>query len=105
MSADIIAHIASVLTENIPLTPISQGAEAVVFTSHVHPYLPKTDLLKDEVFVLKYRPEKNYRHPVIDRALTKHRTLSESRLLSKLKLIEGLNAVSYTHLDVYKRQL
>lgn len=65
MSAEIIASIADVLTDNIPLTPISQGAEAVVFTSPVHPYLPKnrTDG-DDKLYMLKYRPEKKYRHQI-----------------------------------------
>lgn len=93
MSSEIIAGISSVLTENIPLTPISQGAEAVVFTSPVHPYLPPQVAASDDeaLYILKYRPEKKYRHPVIDKALTKHRTLGEARLLAKLRLIDGLN--------------
>lgn len=99
MSAEIISTISDVLTQNIPLTLISQGAEAVVFISHVHPYLPKGKT--NDTYVLKYRPPKRYRHPNIDTALTKHRTLGESRLLSKLRLIDGLYVPKLIACDPY----
>ncbi|CDO91943.1 unnamed protein product [Kluyveromyces dobzhanskii CBS 2104] len=102
MSAEIIAVIADVLTESIPLTPISQGAEAVVFTSPVHPYLPSSVKHDgNKLYILKYRPEKKYRHPDIDKALTKHRTLGESKLLAKLRLIDGLNVPKLIGCDPY----
>ena len=40
MSQEIIDTVAQYLTPNIPIKLISQGAEAVVFTTTVHPYCP-----------------------------------------------------------------
>lgn len=100
MSQEVISQVEQYLTPNIPLTPISQGAEAVVFTTNVHPYLPK-DKTSTVKYVVKYRPPKKYRHPSIDRTLTKHRTLSESRLLAKLFQIPGLNVPKLIACDVY----
>ncbi|AMD19851.1 HCL300Wp [Eremothecium sinecaudum] len=99
MSLEIINRVKDLLGDNIPITVISQGAEAVVFLSNVHPYLLSND--SNKKYVLKYRPPKTYRHPVIDKSLTKHRTLSESRLLSKLHLIKGLNVPKMYACDVY----
>lgn len=85
MSQEIIESVQKYLTSNIPITLVSQGAEAVVFSTNVHPYLPKDSTISGETkYIIKYRPSKKYRHPVIDQQLTKKRTLGEARLLSKL---------------------
>lgn len=56
-----------------PKLLIKQGAEALVYkTTYLLPTLPA---------LLKHRPPKTYRHPILDRRLTKHRCLSEARLL------------------------
>lgn len=99
MSQEIIKKISNCLGPNIPLENIAQGAEAVVFSTTVHPYLPDADTNKK--YIVKYRPPKRYRHPAIDQALTKRRTLGESRLLSKLYLIEGLNVPKLIACDPY----
>ncbi|AET39789.1 serine/threonine protein kinase BUD32 Ecym_4777 [Eremothecium cymbalariae DBVPG len=99
MSREIIAQVEKILNSSIQLTPLSQGAEAVVFTTSVHPYSQSHQ--QDAKYVLKYRPPKTYRHPIIDKSLTKHRTLSEARLLGKLYLIEGLNVPKMIACDVY----
>lgn len=77
------------LVPNTPLTRLSQGAEAIVYRSPVHPYLDSSlDLLHPPSatgsYIVKYRPPKPYRHAVLDASLTKHRTLAEARLLVKL---------------------
>jgi TP53 regulating kinase-like protein len=64
------------------LTPITQGAEALVYkTSFLTPHTP---------VVVKYRPPKPYRHPTLDRRLTKQRLLAEARSLVRVKR-EGVN--------------
>ncbi|RKF81216.1 EKC/KEOPS complex subunit BUD32 [Golovinomyces cichoracearum] len=56
---------------------ITQGAEAVIYqTSYLIPSLP---------CALKYRPSKTYRHPTLDARLTKHRILSEARVLARCR--------------------
>lgn len=100
MSQEIIDQVSKYLTPNIPLSLISQGAEAVVFTTNVHPYLPLNNGSNTK-YVIKYRPPKRYRHPSIDKSLTKHRTLSESRLLSKLYQIPGLKVPELIACDSY----
>lgn len=101
MSEAIVEQVKKYLTGSIPITPISQGAEAVVFTTEVHPYLPKADNQPSTKYIIKYRPPKQYRHPTIDKTLTKHRTLSESRILSKLSSLPGLNVPKLIACDVY----
>lgn len=62
-----------------PKTLISQGAEALVYrTTFLLPTLPA---------LLKHRPRKSYRHPTLDARLTKHRVLSEARLLVRARSI------------------
>jgi TP53 regulating kinase-like protein len=56
---------------------ITQGAEALLFRS--------TYLLPTLPCALKYRPPKPYRHPTLDARLTKHRILSEARVLVKCR--------------------
>lgn len=67
------------LIPNIPLTVVSQGAEALVLATDVHPYLPTKSKL-----VVKYRPSKPYRHPTIDAMITKSRTIGEAKFMAKL---------------------
>ncbi|PFH57658.1 hypothetical protein XA68_14747 [Ophiocordyceps unilateralis] len=56
---------------------ITQGAEARLYkTTYLQPDLP---------CALKYRPPKSWRHPVLDQRLTKHRILSEARILGKCR--------------------
>jgi TP53 regulating kinase-like protein len=56
---------------------ITQGAEALLYRS--------TYLLPSLPCALKYRPSKPYRHPILDARLTKHRILSEARVLAKCR--------------------
>lgn len=56
---------------------IKQGAEALAFKSTFLPSLPAA--------LRKHRPPKPYRHPVLDRRLTKHRILAEARLLQRCR--------------------
>jgi TP53 regulating kinase-like protein len=59
------------------LVPITQGAEALVYkTTFLTPYTP---------VVVKYRPPKPYRHPTLDKRLTKQRLLAEARSLVRCK--------------------
>lgn len=56
---------------------LTQGAEALVYKSvFLTPHTP---------CVVKYRPPKPYRHPVLDRRLTKARLLAEARVLVRCK--------------------
>ncbi|KAF1945994.1 serine/threonine-protein kinase bud32 [Clathrospora elynae] len=56
---------------------ITQGAEALVYkTTFLTPHTP---------VVVKYRPPKPYRHPTLDKRLTKQRLLAEARSLVKCK--------------------
>jgi TP53 regulating kinase-like protein len=60
-----------------PSQLITQGAEALVYkTTYLSPSQPAS---------LKYRPSKSYRHPLLDARLTKHRVLSEARLLARCR--------------------
>jgi TP53 regulating kinase-like protein len=60
-----------------PPALIAQGAEALLYRS--------TYLLPSLPCALKYRPPKPYRHPTLDLRLTKHRILSEARVLAKCR--------------------
>jgi TP53 regulating kinase-like protein len=56
---------------------ITQGAEALVYkTTFLTPHTP---------VVVKYRPPKPYRHPTLDKRLTKQRLLAEARSLIRVK--------------------
>lgn len=60
-----------------PPTLITQGAEGRLYkTTYLQPGLP---------CALKYRPPKPWRHPVLDQRLTKHRILSEARILARCR--------------------
>lgn len=90
MSKTIIDGVKQLLPDfDLELT--SQGAEALVFVSDKHPYLPTeiTPKLIDNTdkYVCKFRPKKPYRHPKLDLQITKSRTASEAKLLSKLETI------------------
>lgn len=103
MSEEVIGVAKSCLP-HIPLEVVSQGAEAVVFTSTKHPYLP-TDRFKaagikhQDKFIVKYRPPKKYRHPVLDAQLTKHRTLAEARILQRLSTIAEVHTPNLIAID------
>ncbi|KAK6363830.1 serine/threonine-protein kinase bud32 [Orbilia blumenaviensis] len=58
-------------------TLLKQGAEAHVYKS--------TFLLPDMPCVIKVRPTKPYRHATLDMRLTKHRCVSEARLLNRCR--------------------
>lgn len=90
MTDHIVAGAQKHLT-GIPLSVISQGAEALVFKTKVHPYLTSPSLANKEAFIIKYRPPKPYRHPKIDASITKNRTIGEVRFMSKLQKL-GVNA-------------
>lgn len=73
-----------------PLTPIYQGAEA---------HLYKTTFLDPATAVaLKIRPSKPYRHPILDRRLTRARILQEARCLQKL-VKEGVSVPALLGMD------
>ncbi|KAK4993469.1 serine/threonine-protein kinase bud32 [Elasticomyces elasticus] len=56
---------------------IRQGAEALLYYTHfLSPSLP---------CALKYRPPKSYRHPILDKRLTRARILAEARVLVRCK--------------------
>ena len=56
---------------------VAQGAEGRVYRT--------TFLLPDLPCALKYRPPKAYRHPVLDRRLTRQRILAEAKVLQRLR--------------------
>ncbi|KAL4895330.1 EKC/KEOPS complex subunit bud32 [Aspergillus ambiguus] len=69
---------------------LTQGAEAHLYkTSHLSPSNPAA---------LKIRPSKPYRHPILDRRLTRQRILQEARCLAKL-VREGVNVPAVLALD------
>jgi TP53 regulating kinase-like protein len=61
---------------------ITQGAEALVYKT--------TFLTPNTPVVVKYRPPKPYRHPTLDKRLTKQRLLAEARSLIRVKR-DGVN--------------
>lgn len=64
-------------TTHEPPQIITQGAEALVYrTTFLSPSTPA---------LLKYRPPKPYRHPTLDKRLTKQRILAEARTLVRLR--------------------
>src|SRR5947208_1343971 len=60
-----------------PPTLVAHGAEALLYQT--------TYLLPTTPCALKHRPAKPYRHPILDARLTRHRVLSEARLLVKCR--------------------
>ncbi|EQL02593.1 hypothetical protein G6O67_003679 [Ophiocordyceps sinensis] len=56
---------------------VAQGAEGRLYkTTYLQPDMP---------CAFKYRPPKPWRHPTLDQRLTKHRILSEARILAKCR--------------------
>ncbi|KAL4923383.1 serine/threonine protein kinase BUD32 [Aspergillus undulatus] len=83
-------HILTSPTTFTPLTPIYQGAEAHLYkTTFLSPTQPAA---------LKIRPSKPYRHPILDRRLTRARILQEARCLMKL-VKEGVDVPALLGLD------
>jgi len=76
---DPITPLPTILTHPTATPPqlITQGAEALLYKS--------TYLLPSLPCALKHRPPKRYRHPILDARLTKHRILSETRVLAKCR--------------------
>ncbi|KAF2648965.1 serine/threonine-protein kinase bud32 [Lophiostoma macrostomum CBS 122681] len=62
---------------NSSLSVLTQGAEALVYRT--------TFLTPNTPCVLKYRPPKPYRHPTLDKRLTKARLLAEARVLVRVR--------------------
>lgn len=81
---------------------VSQGAEALVFVTNKHPYLPDNikpvTLENTKQYIIKYRPRKPYRHEQLDLQITKSRTSSEAKLLYKLENI-GINGPKLIAMD------
>ena len=69
---------------------LTQGAEAHLYkTTSLDPSIPAA---------LKIRPSKPYRHPILDRRLTRQRIISEARCLAKL-IREGVSVPALLALD------
>ncbi|KAK7208124.1 Serine/threonine-protein kinase BUD32 [Myxozyma melibiosi] len=91
------------IVKALDLTLISQGAEALVFFSQSHPFIPTHEAITNSPgfsagYILKYRPPKPYRHALLDAQLTKHRTLSEVRSLYKL-MLAGVKVPVFVSVD------
>lgn len=71
-------------------TLITQGAEALLYQT--------TFLTPSTKAALKVRPAKQWRHPTLDKRLTRQRILAESRVLVKCKK-EGVNVPAVFGLD------
>lgn len=99
MSQQIVQTVREYVSDNVPIELLSQGAEAAVFVTNTHPYLPGEPT--GDKYVIKYRPPKQYRHPVIDQQLTKKRTLNESRLLTRLYTLDGIKVPKLIACDTY----
>ncbi|KOS21670.1 EKC/KEOPS complex subunit BUD32 [Escovopsis weberi] len=78
------------LPSSAPPTLIIQGAEGRLYKS--------TYLLPSLPCALKYRPPKPWRHPALDQRLTRHRILSEARILAKCRR-DGLRVPAVYALD------
>ncbi|EME49184.1 hypothetical protein DOTSEDRAFT_68052 [Dothistroma septosporum NZE10] len=78
---------------NISLEPfelITQGAEALLYKT--------TFLTPDTPAALKVRPKKHWRHPTLDKRLTRQRILAESRVLMKCRK-DGVSVPAILGLD------
>lgn len=75
-----------------------QGAEALLYRTHFLLGPSDDSLLPSLPAALKHRPTKPYRHPLLDAKLTRHRILSEARVLVKLRK-EGLAVPAVYALD------
>lgn len=75
-----------------------QGAEALLYQTYFLSY-PSSDTHTPSLLAaLKHRPPKPYRHPLLDAKLTRHRILSEARVLAKLKR-DGISVPALYALD------
>ncbi|KAK8095617.1 uncharacterized protein PG998_002246 [Apiospora kogelbergensis] len=75
-------------THEFPLPPILQrsASTAELITQGAEGRLYRTTWLAPDRFcALKHRPSKPYRHPTLDARLTRHRILSEARILQKCR--------------------
>ncbi|KKK14405.1 hypothetical protein ARAM_000064 [Aspergillus rambellii] len=80
----------STSTSTPPPTLLTQGAEAHLYkTIFLSPSTPAA---------LKIRPSKPYRHPILDRRLTRQRLLQEARCLAKL-VREGVSVPALLGID------
>lgn len=79
-----------------PPTLITQGAEGRLYKT--------TYLSSSTPCALKYRPPKPWRHPTLDARLTKHRILSEARVLVRCRR-EGLRVPAVYGVDEVKGTL
>ncbi|KAI1116271.1 tyrosine protein kinase [Nemania sp. NC0429] len=83
MAADLATHhqfpLPAILEypSSTPPELVTQGAEGRLYKS--------TYLLPSIPCALKHRPPKPWRHPVLDARLTRHRILSEARILAKCR--------------------
>lgn len=102
MSEFLLSSVKQYLGEGVQANVISQGAEAIVLITSTHPYLTGGN---KEQYVIKYRPPKRYRHPQIDRSITKRRTIGEARILAKLSMITGLHVPRLIACDAYNGYL
>lgn len=85
MSVEILKKVHDEILPGLELDLISQGAEALVFKSDKHPYLPNGPQC-----IVKYRPRKPYRHQQLDMSITKSRTAGEAKLLGRLYEVDGV---------------
>ena len=67
----------SFLHTSPPPEIITLGAEAHLYKTYF--------LMPTQPCALKFRPSKPYRHPILDKRLTRHRILSEARTMLKLR--------------------
>lgn len=90
MSKEILDKVHTLLP-GFEISLVSQGAEALVFVTAKHPYLPSNmtpaKLETTKHYIIKYRPKKPYRHEQLDLQITKSRTASEAKLLHKLETL------------------
>jgi len=75
-----------------------QGAEALLYRTHFLLAPSENSTLPSLPAALKHRPAKPYRHPLLDAKLTRHRILSEARVLVKLRK-EGIAVPAVYALD------
>lgn len=91
---DAILAQAQLAVSHLPLTVLSQGAEALVLSTPTHPYSAKPG-----TYIVKFRPRKPYRHPKIDALITRSRTVGEAKFMAKLRAV-GVPAPALVLLDV-----
>ncbi|CAB76028.1 EKC/KEOPS complex associated ATPase Bud32 [Schizosaccharomyces pombe] len=77
------------------LTVVKQGAEAITI---------KTEFYPGEVCLLKCRPAKRWRHPILDQKLSRKRCLVEARLLAKCHYV-GIKCPMLYFIDANRGQI